>query len=168
MAAWKWWSTYGRAWPHLRWFAMRLTAHGVSASACERNWNTYEWIHDRKRKRLGHSRAEKLVRSFSNLNLLLRNAMYESGCVEWDLEMIIDEPEEEPVVSRTSPCRDSRPTSGSMAHARAPPALAAAVNVQALPFVRQPPPLPVTSQPTGARGGCRGRGGRERGGRPGR
>ncbi len=168
MAAWKWWSTYGRAWPHLRWFAMRLTAHGVSASACERNWSTYEWIHNKKRNRLGHLRAEKLVRSFSNLNLLSRNAMYESGFVEWDLEMIIDEPEEEPVVLRTSPRRDPRPTSGSMARARAQPALAPAVTVQALPLVRQPPPLPVTSQPTGARGGSRGRGGRALGGRAGR
>jgi hypothetical protein len=82
--------------------------------------------------------------------------------------MIIDEPEEEPVVLHTSTRSDPRPTSCSMASARAPPALATAVTVQALQLVRQPLPLPVTSQPTGARGGSRGRGGRAQGGRAGR
>jgi hypothetical protein len=54
-----------------------------------------EWIDNKKRNRLGLTRAEKLVRSFSNLNLLSRNAMYESGFVEWDIVMIIDEEDEE-------------------------------------------------------------------------
>jgi hypothetical protein len=119
MPAWKWWRAYCKAWPHLRWFAMRLTAHGVSASACERNWSTYEWIHNKKRNRLGLSRAEKLVRSFSNLNLLSRCAMYESGYVEWDVEMVFEEPEAEPrLPSRSSPHRAARPALGSQ---RPPP-----------------------------------------------
>ena len=81
----KWLRTFGRPWHHLRWFAMRLTAHGVSACTRERNWSAHEWIHNHKRNRLSVTRAEKLVRSFLNINLLSRHAMYESGFVEWDL-----------------------------------------------------------------------------------
>ena len=91
----KWWRTFGRPWHHLRWFAMRLTAHGVSACTRERNWSAHEWIHNHKRNRLSVTQAEKLVCSFLNINLLSRHAMYESGFVEWDVEMLLDENEED-------------------------------------------------------------------------
>jgi len=67
LPAWQWWQTFGKRWPHLRWFAMRLTAQVCSACACERNWSLYEWIHNRKRNSLSVARAEKLVRSHCNL-----------------------------------------------------------------------------------------------------
>jgi hypothetical protein len=84
MPSWRWWQTYGKRWPHLRWFAMRLTAQGCSACACERNWSTYEWVHSKKRNQLGITRAEKLVRSFSNINLVnMFDAAASSARVSW-------------------------------------------------------------------------------------
>lgn len=156
MPAWRWWRTFGRPWPHLRWFAMRLTAHGVSACSCERSWSAYEWIHNKKRNRLSVWRAEKLVRSFSNLNLLSRNAMYESGFVEWDTEMLIDEDDEdEPAqqVLRSTPPRSSerlaaRPS--ALPSSRAP---VQAVRVLSLATLT---PAPLAAA---ARGRGRGRGG---------
>lgn len=157
MPAWRWWRTFGRPWPHLRWFAMRLTAHGVSACSCERGWSAYEWIHNKKRNRMSVERAEKLVRSFSNLNLLSRNAMYESGFVEWDTEMLIDEnDEDEPAhqLPRSSPRLAARPSAPR-------PSLAApahAARVLSLETLNQMAP-PASS----ARGRGRGRGGASRG-----
>jgi hypothetical protein len=50
------------------------------------------------------------VRSFSNLGLLSRDAMYESGYVEWDVDMVFEEPEAEHCLpSRSSPHRAARP-----------------------------------------------------------
>ena len=180
MPTWEWWRTYGRPWPHLRWFAMRITAHGVSASACERNWSTYEWIHNKKRNRLGTLRAEKLVRSFSNLNLLSRNAMFESGFVEWDLEMLIEEQDGEPAEPdcepaepvRRSPSRAARPAPGSLAlgiRVTAPQGVAVPRTLpMALPVQSTTLPLVqanlVAVQPTIAASSGRGRGGGGRGG----
>jgi hypothetical protein len=47
------------------------------------------------------------VRSFSNLGLLSRSDMYDSGYVEWDVDMVFEEPEAEPCLSsRSSPNRE--------------------------------------------------------------
>jgi hypothetical protein len=54
------------------------------------------------------------VRSFSNLGLLSRSDMYESGYVEWDVEMVFEEPDAEPCLpSCSSPNRAARPTLGN-------------------------------------------------------
>ena len=42
----------------------------TAACACERNWSTYDYIHNKKRNRLTADRAEKLVNVFSNLRFL--------------------------------------------------------------------------------------------------
>jgi hypothetical protein len=56
------------------------------------------------------------VRSFSNLGLLSRSAMYESVYVEWDVDMVFEEPEAEPCLpSRSSPHRARPPSSGQPA-----------------------------------------------------
>ena len=92
-----------------------LAAHGSNASAHERNWSTYEWVHNRKRNRLVTLRAEKQARSFSNLNVLRRNAIYPSGFIELD-EMLIEEPDGEPAEPvRSIPPRAARPAPGSLA-----------------------------------------------------
>lgn len=96
MPSWKWWQTYGRPWPHLRWFAMRLLSMVAAASACERNWSAYEWIHSKKRNRLGVTRAEKLVRSYATINLTNNFSVDSFDFVPWDLEMIFDDDEAEP------------------------------------------------------------------------
>jgi hypothetical protein len=59
-------------------------------------------------------KARADVRSFSNLGLLSRNTMYESGYGEWDVDMIFEEPEAEPCLpSRSSPNRAARPALGN-------------------------------------------------------
>ena len=149
----KWWRTFGRPWHHLRWFAMRLTAHGVSACTRERNWSAHEWIHNHNRNRLSVTRAETLVRSFLNINLLSRHAMYESGFVEWDVEMLLDENEED------EPAREPPRSSERMAErARraeggpAPRSLALAGRVLSLEgLTNLPHPLRLLESGAGAR-----------------
>jgi hypothetical protein len=54
------------------------------------------------------------VRSFSNLGLLSRSDMCESGYVEWDVDMVFEEPEAELCLpSRSSPNRAARPALGN-------------------------------------------------------
>eukprot|EP00955_Chlamydomonas_euryale_P056729 356537-Chlamydomonas_euryale.AAC.1 len=70
MVPWEWWEQHGAAWPTLRIVAMRVLAQPSSASSCERNWSTYEFIHNRRRNRLTMERADDLVFVFSNLRLV--------------------------------------------------------------------------------------------------
>lgn len=64
-----------------------------SACSCERNWSTYDYIHNKKRNRLEAARAEKLVYVFSNLRFLKRaqRIEFEEQCWSWEEE---DQPEE--------------------------------------------------------------------------
>ena len=41
-----------------------------TSSACERNWSSYDWIHNKKRNRLTPARAEKLVYVCQNNNAI--------------------------------------------------------------------------------------------------
>ena len=118
--------------------------------SCERNWSAYEWIHDKKRNRLGVTHAEKLVRSFSNLNLLSRHAMYESGLVEWDLEMLLDENEEDeparqPPRSSERIAERARRAEGGLAHH----SLAPAARVRSLEVLNQPAPPAASARGRG-------------------
>ena len=62
------------------------------------------------RNRLDPDGAMKLVRCFSNLNLLARFALFLEGQVEWDDEMLCDEAVEEQMVLRSgsSPSKHQR------------------------------------------------------------
>jgi len=95
MASYKWANIYMAPWPHLRWAAMRLLALSCSASGCERSWSVEDWIHSKKRNRLGHRTVERLVRAHTNLVLQQVMTDWESCVLPWDLEMIPDEPEDE-------------------------------------------------------------------------
>lgn len=94
MASYKWANVYLANWPHLQWAARRLLALTCSASGCERSWSVEDWIHSKKRNRLGQTTVERLVRCHTNLLLedLLRD--WESNVLPWELEMVVDEPEE--------------------------------------------------------------------------
>ena len=59
------------------------------------NWSTYEWVHNQKRNRLDPQRAEKLVRCFSNINLLKQFADFMNGFCEWDEEMLVEADEDD-------------------------------------------------------------------------
>jgi hypothetical protein len=55
---------------------------------CERNWSTYDFIHNKKRNRLRLDKANDLVEVFSNLRLIskVNNIEYEEQMVAWDNE----------------------------------------------------------------------------------
>jgi hypothetical protein len=64
-----------------------------SSYSCERNWSTYDYIHNKKRNRLEAARAEKLVYVFSNLRSLKRAQQidFEEQCWSWEEEEEADE-----------------------------------------------------------------------------
>jgi hypothetical protein len=47
----------------------------VSSSACERNWSSYSFVHDKKRNRLLPERAEALVYVYTNSKLLAKGKL---------------------------------------------------------------------------------------------
>ncbi|KAJ8775002.1 hypothetical protein K2173_020006 [Erythroxylum novogranatense] len=65
-----WWDLFGCSVPDLRKFAIRILSQCVSATGCERNWSTFEFIHSKKRNRLEHKRLNDLI--FVRYNLKLR------------------------------------------------------------------------------------------------
>ncbi|KAI5076810.1 hypothetical protein GOP47_0008875 [Adiantum capillus-veneris] len=83
-----WWENYGEDTPLLQRLAIKILSQVCSASACERNWSTYGFIHSVKRNRLQHEMADDLVYVLSNLRLQSRKeASYVSGpCCFWDVE----------------------------------------------------------------------------------
>jgi hypothetical protein len=56
-----------------------------AASACERNWSTYDFIHSKKRNKLTPQRAPDLVHVFSDLCLAhkVNNIEFEEEMVSW-------------------------------------------------------------------------------------
>ena len=46
--------------------ARRILAQICYASACERNWSMYSFVHNKERNRLKHSHAEDLVNIYTN------------------------------------------------------------------------------------------------------
>ncbi len=63
-----------------------------SALACEHNWSIEDWIHSKRRNRLGQDLVECLVHTHTNLKLEHRLEIYEAGQVPWDIEMVTEEP----------------------------------------------------------------------------
>ncbi|XP_042487754.1 uncharacterized protein LOC122067992 [Macadamia integrifolia] len=56
-----WWQTHGSSAPTLQQYAIRILGLCCSASGCERNWSTFDFIHTKKRNRLEHQRLNDLV-----------------------------------------------------------------------------------------------------------
>ena len=54
------------------------------------------WIHSKKRNRLGQKNVERLVRTHTNLVLESVLPDWRSEVLPWEVEMVIDEPEDEP------------------------------------------------------------------------
>eukprot|EP00253_Pinus_taeda_P013199 PITA_13199 len=65
--------------PELQNFAIRILSQGSRASACERNWSSFDHIHSMKRNRLLSGILEDLVYVRSNLPLALKNVAKESS-----------------------------------------------------------------------------------------
>jgi hypothetical protein len=66
-----WWQFYGHNVPELQHFSIRILSQGCSASACERNWSSFNHIQSKKRNKLLTTRLEDLVYVRSNLHLAL-------------------------------------------------------------------------------------------------
>ncbi|MCO5604244.1 hypothetical protein L7F22_058407 [Adiantum nelumboides] len=88
-----WWENYGKDAPLLQGLAIKLLSQVASASASERNWSTYGFIHSVKRNRLGHQMVDDLVYVHSNLRLQSRKepAYVMGPCKSWDVEEVDDE-----------------------------------------------------------------------------
>jgi len=69
-----------------------LSDHSSSSSAAERNWSTYHFIHNRKRKRLTEARARDRVYVHSNLKLLqkLQSLEYQEANIDWERWAVSD------------------------------------------------------------------------------
>ncbi|MFS7995502.1 putative HAT dimerization domain, ribonuclease H-like superfamily [Helianthus anomalus] len=64
-----WWDNYGDEVPELKAFAMKILGLTCSASACERNWSTFNQVHTKRRNRLSTDRMNKLVYVMYNRRL---------------------------------------------------------------------------------------------------
>ncbi|KAL4568325.1 hypothetical protein LXL04_023934 [Taraxacum kok-saghyz] len=65
----KWWEQYGDDTPELKAFAVKVLGLTCSASACERNWSTYNQVHTKRRNRLNTQRMNDLVYIMYNKKL---------------------------------------------------------------------------------------------------
>ena len=65
-----WWEQFGLGAPDLQSFAIRVLSQCYSATGCERNWSTFEYVLSKKINRLEHKQVNYLV--FVHYNLRLR------------------------------------------------------------------------------------------------
>ena len=86
MPAYLWWDAHGASVPELQQVARLVLSQPASSSICERINSEFAFIKDRKRNRLVHERANKLVGLFHNLRLMLRmkKPSYVEPAVGWD------------------------------------------------------------------------------------
>jgi hypothetical protein len=93
LPGWKFWAEWGAECPELQSVAIKVLSQISCASACERNWSTYDFIHNKKRNRLTPERANDLVEVFSNLRLVrkVNHVEYEEQMVAWAEEEELEE-----------------------------------------------------------------------------
>lgn len=91
-----WWSTFGGGAPELQQIAVKVLSQVSSSSAAERNWSTYDFIHNKKRNRLCEARARDLVYVHSNLRLIdkISAVDYSEATVQWE-EWAVEDSESE-------------------------------------------------------------------------
>jgi hypothetical protein len=70
MPGYTWWENFGAGCPELQNVALKVLSQCSAASACERSWSHFDFIHNKRRNRLTPERANDLVFVFSNLRLL--------------------------------------------------------------------------------------------------
>lgn len=92
-----WWSQFGSSTPDLQAFAVKVLSQVSSASACERSWSTFEFIHNKRRNRLDPARANDLVYVFSNLRTTtrLQSLDYTEQYFEWKYAEDVTDSEED-------------------------------------------------------------------------
>ncbi|XP_052624969.1 uncharacterized protein LOC128132437 [Lactuca sativa] len=65
----EWWDNFGESVPELMMFATKILGLTCSASACERNWSTFNQVHTKRRNRLTTSKMNSLVHIMYNKKL---------------------------------------------------------------------------------------------------
>ena len=85
LPAYMWWDQSGSCVPELQIVARMVLAQPASASICERINSEFAFVKDRRRNRLSHERANKLVALFHNLRLLkrMKAIAYAEPAVGW-------------------------------------------------------------------------------------
>lgn len=88
MPAYLWWDANGASCPELQYIARLVLAQPASASICERINSEFAFVKDKRRNRLAHTRANKLVALFHNLRLSvrMRKCTYSEPAVGWNDE----------------------------------------------------------------------------------
>lgn len=85
MPAYMWWDMYGASTPELQQFARFILAQPASGSIIERINSEFAFVKDRRRNRLSHHKADKLVALFHNLRLMkrMKKPAYVEPTVGW-------------------------------------------------------------------------------------
>jgi Protein of unknown function (DUF 659)/hAT family C-terminal dimerisation region len=88
-----WWQVWGGEFPTLRKVAMKVLAQVSSASACERNWSNFAFIHSKSRNRLLPERANDLVYVYANRRFISTAPLNGQKFIPWE-DVLSDEEEE--------------------------------------------------------------------------
>lgn len=88
MPAHHWWDAHGSSVPELQSVACMILAQPGSSSICERINSEFAFVKDRRRNRLSHERADKLVSLFHNLRLMskMQKTNYVEPMASWTTE----------------------------------------------------------------------------------
>ena len=73
------------------WLALKVVLLPCSAAECEHSWSIEDWIHSKRRIRLGQELVKCLVRTHANLELKQRLELYEASLLSWEIEMTVEE-----------------------------------------------------------------------------
>ena len=84
--AYLWWDANGASCPELQCMARLVLSQPASASICERINSEFAFVKDRRRNKLEHTKANKLVALFHNLRLLtrMRKPGYSEPAIGWN------------------------------------------------------------------------------------
>ena len=88
MPVYRWWMAFGAHVPELQKVAVSVLSQVSSASFCERNWSTFDFIHTKKRNRLKCKKVRDVVYVHSNLRLMdkLTDLAYNGQNIQWSSE----------------------------------------------------------------------------------
>ncbi|GBG84955.1 hypothetical protein CBR_g39418 [Chara braunii] len=88
-----WWYLHGADFPRLREVAIKVLAMWSTASPCERNWASHDFIHSKRRSKLSSDSLRKLVFIHWNMQLLRAQSGPRRGFVDVWEDMVEDPPE---------------------------------------------------------------------------
>lgn len=96
MPSYCWWISFGAQTPELQTIAIKVLSQVISASACKRNWSTFNFIHTKKRNKLKCQRVRNIVSVHCNLRLLdsIEDIKNKEDYIDWSSSS--EELEEEP------------------------------------------------------------------------